>query len=202
MGRRKAVGTTVWRITGGVVQRDVVQTKPIRVGDVEAVYRPVLNVEVFDHRGTVGLADSHKVIGLGDAAIGTQAIPPGLAVTVDNGVRFGGDEDVCTSNFDEIDVAVEILERCPSSEGDGGASLQLCQVKRLTARYKDVRKCNCSARLYRSGNIGVLGHCAITSGRGGKVSNCSQGSGPQDYREVSFSTLSILAGVFTLGSHF
>lgn len=203
VGRRKAFGTAVGRITSGVVQRDIVQAETIRVGDVEAVYRPVLDVEVFDHRGTVRFADSYEVIGLGDTAIGTKAIPPGLTVAVNYGVWFGRDGNIRSSNLDEVDVAIEILEGCFSGEGDRRASLQLGQIECLIAWHHNIRKRDRSTRCYRGGYVGELRHCTgAIAGCGCKICDCSQSSGSQDYLKMSFSCSSILVGGCTLGSHF
>lgn len=184
----QAVGTVVRGISSFIVQRDVVDVETVGIRYVEAVNRPVLNVEVLDRGSAVRFADCDKVIWLRNTAVGSKSVPPCLAVTVDNGIRLGSYGDVCTGYFDEVDVAVKVLERCLARESHSSTSLELCQVERVVTRNNNIRKRYISAVLHRSWNIRILGHgTRVGSRRDQDICKRGEGSRCQDYHRVSSS---------------
>ena len=78
----KSVSRRVESVTSRVVDGDILDVEVRSTVDGEALHWVVLNVQAGD--GGVDELVSVEELWLGDTAVGTFAIPPGRAVTVDN----------------------------------------------------------------------------------------------------------------------
>jgi hypothetical protein len=120
---RQTVGAVVGRISGAVVQRDVVNVQTSAVTDTEAVHWVILDVDVVDGTLPKNLLQFDEVIRLGDAAVAADTIPPSLTVAIEYSIFVGSDFKVGSSYCDKSIVCIRILPESPSFERDLGSSL-------------------------------------------------------------------------------
>lgn len=60
----------------------------------------ILNVQITNHAAPQGLGDNEEMVRLGDTAIAALAVPPRLAVAVNDGIWFRGDRNVGAPDLD------------------------------------------------------------------------------------------------------
>lgn len=153
-----SVVATVGDITSGVVDGDVVKGEVSGTIDGETLNRGVLDVQV----GNGGLLHGVGVeeLGLLLAAVGTLAIPPLGAVTIDNVAGSTLDGDLGTGDRDERTLPLLVTEAGGTLEGDGGSVLELGQVKGGTGGDSDVVQDDGSARGLALDSGGSISECA------------------------------------------
>lgn len=83
VSRRVAVAQVVRLVSFRVVEGETGHGETRRARDVEAVRRPVLDVQVLD-QAVRDLLDHEEVVGLVTASVGAFTIPVGRAVAVDH----------------------------------------------------------------------------------------------------------------------
>lgn len=84
------------------------------------------------------MADGDEVVRLCDATVRSEAVPPNLSITVDDGGGLGGQRNGISRDFNQVDVAVEILEGGGTGESDCGAIFEFGKVESLTAGDNEV----------------------------------------------------------------
>jgi hypothetical protein len=212
VGRRadvEGVGVVAKRVTGRVVDGDVLERQVGGAVDGEGLDRGVLNVEALD--GGLLQAVGVEELGLGDTTVGALTVPPLGTVSVDNVARGSGDSDVSTGDADERSIPLLVLKsrgtlelwlvlayvilfhsssnhcqyRSPSSTySDGSTAGQASEIESSAGRDSDAAQDDVGARSLASagrgrGGEGTGGGTALSGPGRLAGSGGNQGGGPE-----------------------
>jgi hypothetical protein len=149
-------------VTITVVHGDVVNSQSAARVDAEGLDRGVLDVQAIE-RGLLQVVGREE-LGLGDATVSTNTIPPPLAIAVDDVTTGAVDSDLVTSDTDQRALPLLVTKSGLALEGDGGTVLKLGQVEGSSRRHVDVVEVDVGARgLALHGSCGICEGAAVTS---------------------------------------
>lgn len=145
------VVAAVGDVAGGVVDGDVVEGEVGGAVDAEALDGGVLDVQVGDGGLLHGV--SVEELGLSLSAVGALAVPPLGAVAVNDVSRGSLDGDLGTRDGDQGTRPLLVAEGGGALEDDGGAGVQLGEIKRGASRNRNVVEGDGGARSLGLGDL-------------------------------------------------
>lgn len=102
--------------------------------------RIIHDIKILDNTVAPKLRDDEEMIRLVDPTVATLAIPPRLAVAIDNSVRLRGDGNVGSADCDHIVVCFRESKGSRSSKSYDRTGSQLAHVQGRVARNVDAVK--------------------------------------------------------------